>query len=511
MHEDAELLRLYAGTHSEDAFGALMQRYLPLVYSAALRQVGGDVHGAKDVTQTVFALLARKAASLQRHPALTGWLYTTTHHTAAKLRRAEQRRRRREEEAQAMHIQDESEAAARDWAALKPVIDDAMLQLKEIDRTAVLLRFFENRSYDEIGARTGLNENTARMRVDRALDSLRGVLARRGIASTAGALGAALSTHAVTVPPAGLAAALATVTTTTAVGGGLALFMSSITLKSGLVTAVVVAGSAGFLLQYWENVRLRAEVEGLRAEVAAGSRQVDNQEGEIARLSQTLLTQVQAIEGEQVYESALALWIGRVRQLTAFLNRYPEMGIPEIALTSEADWLDATKGVSFESEADFRKALAELRRIARGKSSDAIGSALRQAMAANDGNLPADVQALAAYLPPDLDPSILRRFTFNPSGQIKGISSDMRFVLDETPVDELWDSMYFFSNDSVGMRRTMPWGRESHVAAAMAEFEKTTGRPAEASGQLQPYLEDANIAESVRDALFKALNTKPDL
>jgi len=102
MTPDGELLRRYAEAGSEAAFAELVQRYVDLVYSAALRQVNGDVHLAHDVSQAVFTDLARKAAALPRHRALTGWLYTGSHFAATKAVRAESRRRTHEQEAQAM-------------------------------------------------------------------------------------------------------------------------------------------------------------------------------------------------------------------------------------------------------------------------------------------------------------------------------------------------------------------------------------------------------------------------
>src|SRR5471032_518085 len=103
MSGDPELLRRYVEERSEAAFAELVQRHLNLVYFAALRQVGGDVHRAKDVAQSVFTDLARKAATLSRHAVLTGWLYTSTHYAAAKALRAEQRRQTHEQEAQTMN------------------------------------------------------------------------------------------------------------------------------------------------------------------------------------------------------------------------------------------------------------------------------------------------------------------------------------------------------------------------------------------------------------------------
>src|SRR5471030_2970841 len=97
MTPDPELLRQFARTNSQDAFAELVKRHLNLVYSAALRQVNGDGHFAKDVAQAVFADLARKASSLSRRENLTGWLYTSAHFAAAKIARGENRRRDREE------------------------------------------------------------------------------------------------------------------------------------------------------------------------------------------------------------------------------------------------------------------------------------------------------------------------------------------------------------------------------------------------------------------------------
>src|ERR1041384_8360641 len=126
MLEDAELLRRYVREKSETAFTELVARHLNLVYSAALRQVGGDAHRARDVSQIVFIALARNAASLTGHPVLAGWLYTTTYHAATKLMRGERRRKNREMEAVTMQERLSPSPPAIDWAQLRSVLDDAM-------------------------------------------------------------------------------------------------------------------------------------------------------------------------------------------------------------------------------------------------------------------------------------------------------------------------------------------------------------------------------------------------
>lgn len=207
--EDHELLVRYAEEGSEAAFTELVHRHFDLVYSAARRQVGGDDQRAREVAQTVFTDLAHKARALRRHPALRGWLYTSTHFAARKLLRSEQRRRQRELTAQAMQELSSPPGLSGDWDRLSARLDEAMQALGPRDREAILLRFFFQRHFAEIGDRLGSSEKAAQMRVDRALEKLREALARRGITSTAGALAVALADQAVVAAPAGWSATVA--------------------------------------------------------------------------------------------------------------------------------------------------------------------------------------------------------------------------------------------------------------------------------------------------------------
>lgn len=186
MEDDHTLLRRYAETRSEEAFAALVHRYLDLVYSAALRRLDGDAHRAADVAQAVFVALARDARRLLRHHVLTGWLYTATRNAAFNLLRAERRRRAHEREAAMTREMLEEPTAALEWERLRPVIDEALDALPESDHVAVLLRFFEQRSYASVGAALGVSEDGARMRTERALAKLRAQLTARGVTEASG-------------------------------------------------------------------------------------------------------------------------------------------------------------------------------------------------------------------------------------------------------------------------------------------------------------------------------------
>jgi len=207
MNDDAKLLLRYARDHSQTAFAELVRRQVDFVYSAALRRCNGDTHKAEDAVQQVFTALARNAEKLTSHPALSAWLYASTRNAVINLVVAEQRRAHREQEAVMSGLLS-SEECEPDWSELRPVLDAVVDELSEPDRTAVLMRFFKKHSFAEIGAALNVPENTARMRTERALEKLRLLLGKRGVRSSAAALGLVLGRQAVVAAPAALAVAV---------------------------------------------------------------------------------------------------------------------------------------------------------------------------------------------------------------------------------------------------------------------------------------------------------------
>jgi RNA polymerase sigma factor (sigma-70 family) len=263
--EDSDLLQRFVAHRDEAAFAELVRRYLNLVYFAALRQVGGDAHRAEDVAQNVFTLLARKAESLTRHQTLAGWLHTTARFAASEALRTERRRLAREQEAHTMRALSNDPAAQAEWERLRPIIDEALNELGDADREAVLLRFFADQPLAAIGAKLHVSENAARMRVDRALQKLHALLAQRGVTSTAAALAAVLANQAAAVAPAGLAASVTSAALAlagTAGGGATAMaFMSASKIIAGLAGLVAAAAAVGLVLQYRANTQLRERLE----------------------------------------------------------------------------------------------------------------------------------------------------------------------------------------------------------------------------------------------------------
>ncbi len=251
MMDDLELLRRYANTNAQDAFAEFVARRVNLVYAVALRRVSGDARAAEEITQRVFTQLARQAAALCSHPAVNGWLFTTTHYTASKYIRSEVRRRRREREAFAMTQLTGEGTSDFDDRRVRLLLDEALMELSDLDREAVILRFFSGLGFAELGNRLKLTEDGARFRVNRALRKLERFLLKRGITSTSSVLGAALVNHAVGSVPPGLAAYISNSALAAVVSGPvspLLTFLVMSKLKLGAAACVVLVGGGIWLL-----------------------------------------------------------------------------------------------------------------------------------------------------------------------------------------------------------------------------------------------------------------------
>ena len=278
--EDSELLRQYAEDGSESAFSELVQRHIGFVYAAALRQTGGAIHRAEEITQTVFIALARKSRALSSRRQLAGWLYITTRYACAKLKRSEMRRQEREFEAFTMNETMSNADATADWERLRPVLDDAMHELNVDDRELILMRFFQRCRFADIGREFGLSEDAARMRVDRALGKLRHLLAKRQITSTSAALGVVLANQPAVAIPAALAATVtgaALTSTAVTTGGALATFLMNTKTSMAAAAAVVAVGFAMYEFREAKTARSEAAVvarerDALRAQL----REVEN-------------------------------------------------------------------------------------------------------------------------------------------------------------------------------------------------------------------------------------------
>jgi len=191
----------------EQAFEILVRKYFPIVYSAAVRQLG-DAHSAQDVAQSVFIVFARKAPKLSHDVALTGWFLRTTRFVVRDVLKQMNRRIHREQTAGALAALEQTAGWEPDWANAARFVDEALLALSAGEQACVVARVLEERSFREIGQSLQIGEDAAQKRVSRGLEKMRHFLQKRGVKVGAVAIPAILGANlAATAGPAMLGTA----------------------------------------------------------------------------------------------------------------------------------------------------------------------------------------------------------------------------------------------------------------------------------------------------------------
>lgn len=353
MTEDIELLRAYSEEGRETAFAELVRRHIGLVHATAMRRLGGDTALAEDVTQQVFIDLARKAVALPDSVFLAGWLHRHTCFTTAKVVRKELRRRYREQEAVAMAETNRDELMDR----VGPDLDEALEELSDVDRDALILRFFKGESLRVVGAALQIGEDAAQKRVARAIERLQAALAGRGHAIPGLLLTTFLTQIGNIAAPATLAGSI-TAAALAAAGVGAAAksvtigtFLTTILMtktKTALVSSVLLVGlGTPFLLQHRNLTRLTSANNQLRQELSQSRSDLST----AAQQSTRLDALTRSIESKTTELNALraeVTWLRReLAETTNNVARVPVAAASEI----EATELQSTGPVRFTGTA----------------------------------------------------------------------------------------------------------------------------------------------------------------
>lgn len=521
MGDDHDLLRRY-GAHAPDAqaaFTSLVQRHIDLVYSVALRIVRSPPI-AEDVAQSVFLDLARQSARVPSDAPLVAWLHVVTRRAAIDAVRQDARRRARE--SAAATLADASPASA-PWSDIEPLLDEAVESLPAQDRTAILLRFFENKSLRDIGAALGTSDDAAQKRVARAVDHLRGFFSRRGIAVPAAGLASTLSAHAFHAAPAGLGSAISSAVALSAPVGVAAVETARViamtTLqKSAVVAAFVAAGSFGLYeatlvartadeltATRREVARTASDVHALRTAQNASATRLKSIEAELDRR----LAQAAAKSPADVaLEQQMHEWLERMDTVHQFLARRPEFNIPELQLLPRETWFELAGGKTFTTDEEFRRITSQLRDRAEGLVAARLSSALRAYVRAHADMLPATLADLLPLCDPPLDPAILGRYTLLQTGKLAEVPPRERskIISVTAPVDAEFDRLPTIGTTGYGgsgaIYQNVSTAIEAYVAAHSGQ------RPATAA-QLKPFLRWPLSEEAAQRTLDEFARRRP--
>jgi RNA polymerase sigma factor (sigma-70 family) len=540
---DMELLERYSKEGSEEAFSELVHRYLDMVYSAAVRQVHSP-QLAEEVAQSVFTDLSRSAGRMKPDTVLTAWLYQVTRRTAVDVVRRESRRQLREQ--LAVELTDMN-AHPSLWSQIEPLLEEAMENLDPVERTAILLRYFDQRSLREVGQTLGTSEDAAQKRVSRAVERLREFFSQRGVTVGASALALALSANAVQSAPLGLVTAIssgasasgAALHSFTTIGATKALAMT--TVQKIIITAALMGAAGVGLYQNHqaslarEQLRaarqnqdplkeqlsqltqerdeaatqlaaLREENETLRGSLA----DLPKLRGEVVRSREASreLAQLKALSAtngtDPALDEAFKTWAVRATRLRQRLDQAPDQQIPELRFLSEQHWFDSVKNLKqLDTDKDFNEAFSTARNLAKSEFGQMLRKALRGYTDANNGQLPQDLSQLKPFFDQPVDDAVLQRYKLLQSGALNAVPADEYLVADIAPlIDENRDAVYRFSMNGTSSQSGNPI--EEVVKDAGIQFAQAHDGllPTDAS-QLAPYLKQPLPPEKVQQVLSK--------
>ena len=493
---DHDLLKQYAdnGASAQAAFATLVGRHLNLVYSVARRH-GHSRQLAEEIAQSVFVDLARKAGRIDPQTPLVAWLHLVSRRTAIDVIRRESRRQARETAAAALADM----KTPSPWTEVEPLLDEAVESLPASDRSAILLRYFENKSLREVGVALGASEDAAQKRVSRALDQLRQFFARRGVSITASALAADLSSRAVEAAPTSLAVAISTSKAISAAAETLHT-LAMTTVQKTLVAAAFALVLGGSVFEARVISQQRREIAALRQQndhVATRIADRGRHQALATGASIPIPAAAPATEMDPALLTEANALLGRMRRVQELLDRHPEWTIPEMQLLTEDDWFERARRSKFDTSDD----VAEFFMAARGQSKARFAVHLMQAgnayVKANDGRLPSHARELLPYVNnPAITESMLDRYAVRYTGAYADLPPGERSAtfIEITSPDEARDQRIYAGPGGARLRDFRNFADDAAHALRMYAAAKAGATPA-SPNELVPFFNPPLSAE----------------
>lgn len=258
---------------------------------------------------------------------------------------------------------------------------------------------------------------------------------------------------------------------------------------------------------------LRAEQSNLTTENARLQAASDRSHSLLAATLEELNALVTDPSAPSSADSELTAWLERVHRLQDWFRAAPDKAIPEMSFLNSNDWLAATLDNPLNSDAAFRTAASQLRRMAKLKPEIATNfrNAIIAYASAHDGEPPPDSMALVPYLKTALPSEILQRYEPVPenAGQTDGNEVFLRgtrftgagrgVLWEKTPVDEDYDSLLAFTKaGAVASQEVSKLG--DAVGEATRAFRKANpGRTPASAHELLPYFPEPVDATKLRE------------
>jgi len=351
-------------------------------------------------------------------------------------------------------------------AEIAPVFDQVMHELDEVDRQAVLLRFFQGKDLAEVGEALDITSEAARKRISRALDKLRVLFQRRGINTSIGGLSLFLGAQSLAVAPPALLSTITTAALATASASPAVSLLTLITMTKIKTVALSSLLALGFFSTVlWDQNRIaelreqnkllleknQALEQRLTPNAApiAGSQATVEARAELLRLRDEVgrsraAARSYSIEAKDPgLKDSLNRISAYVTKLKELLHDRSPQFIPEIRLLTDKDWIKVCSSLArLETEEDYRRAQKDIRSHAKSIFGGNTHTALLSYAKANGDALPERVSDLGSYFESPIDPSILERYKMLQHGKLKDAKDSPLLREIAPPVDEEFDTQF---------------------------------------------------------------------
>ncbi len=263
------------------------------------------------------------------------------------------------------------------------------------------------------------------------------------------------------------------------------------------VTLLLAAAGLGFYARR-ERTRQAVQRRTLVEKIAAARATLERTQRERATAERELVilrrtakdaeARATVVRTETPSNSAVTGWEQKVATLRSLLVLHPQWSIPEIGLLSPDEFIFFARDAQLDGEEAQRKALRDLRALAKRKLAPQFRDALDKYAMASGGRLPAEIHELTSYLESPLPEAVLNRYALTGKATVSADRADNWLLYERTPVDELYDTRNVLGGRFSGQITTNP---AIYVIsrALVAHADANPGRKPAEPAELGPYLE----------------------
>jgi hypothetical protein len=273
------------------------------------------------------------------------------------------------------------------------------------------------------------------------------------------------------------------------------------------VALVLVAAGLGFYVvrehrrQEEQRLALQRKIVASRAAIERSGRERDAAERELAALADAAKEAAVAAAARAAAPPSnptATAWEQQVATLRSLLARHPQWSIPEIALLTPEEFIFFARDAQLAGDENQRRALRDLRNLAKRKIAPLLQKALHEYAQAHEGRMPSGIGELASFARaaetgpwrPPVPDAVLHRYALAGVDRFPTGLGNEWLLYERLPVDELYDTRQMVGSSTLGQIATDP-AIYVLTRAIAAYSEANAGRKPSQPADLTAHLEVA--------------------